>query len=235
MESFLRKIWEGKYDDSVHSQFIRFSKGVFENRAVFKARKSEKIKFNSTFEMANDIVEFVSEIGGGKVSGVVLSKQDISGLMSKNGINGNSETKKGGLFYENNIDEQEMSQNALKELIRSCYVCLLDIEGNDFNLKMKKKLPKPNPKGADAKVNDKFCVLELDGKYWPKIKEEFLFSLPEGKKYEISHSYNITDIILPAGEKDPGQMRLKAKRKGKIKRKAIVDGKEMILEKDFAA
>lgn len=235
MIHFLNKLWNDSIDDSVHSQFVRFGKGIFERRFVFRVRKGDKVRLNSTFELANDFVEFVSEIGGGKVAGKVLSREDISGIMSKNRIKGNSETKKGGLFYENNIDEQEISKEALRELVKNSYFCLLDVEGKDFSLKIKKTIPKPNPKGANSKVNDKFCILEIPGSMFSKVREEFLFELPEGKKYEVEHSVAVNEIILPKDESNPEQMRLKAKRKGIIKRKAIVDGKEIVKEREFIA
>ena len=234
MAHFLNKIWNDAYDDSVHSQFIRFSKGVFANRAVLKVRKSDRIKLNSTFDLANDFVELASELGGGVVSGDIMSKRDISGVLSKNNINGNVKEKKGGLFYKAEVENQNVDGKALKEILENSYMCLLDIEGKDFTLKIKKKLPKPNPKG-EGKVNDKFCVMEIASKDFPKVKAQLLFGLPDGKRYEVRHTYIINEIVIPSGEKDPEQMRLKAKRKGKIVRKAIVDKKEIIAEKEFSA
>ena len=224
MIHFLKRIIAGNVDDSSHQQFVRFSKGLFENRAVFKVRKSDKIKLNSTFEMANDMV-LLAAASTPKMhcTGLILSKETLP-----------FSVKKKGLVNTYEID-QDMESAKITETAQKAYFMLLDCEGEGVSLKTKKKLPKPNPKGADAKVNDKFCVMEVDGKNWGKVREEFLYDLPEGKRYEISHQYNIQEIVLPAGEKDPGQMRLKAKRKGIIKRKAIVDGKEMINESKFVA
>jgi len=226
MIHFLNKIWNNQSDESVHSQFVRFSKGEFHNRAVFKIRKGEKIKINSTFELANDLVRFAASLTKKMhCTGLVLSRESLS-------LPGEEKNSKGLYKYDIDMDLDS------GDLITACdksYATLLDCEGEGISLKTKKKLPKPNPKGAEGKVNDKFCVMELDGKFWPKVKEEFLFGLSEGKRYELSHVFNITDIILPSGEKDPEKMRLNAKRKGKIRRKSIVDGKEVIIEKDFVA
>ena len=46
MAYFIKKIFEGKIDNLVHEQFIRFSKGIFENKAVMNIVKSGKIKIN---------------------------------------------------------------------------------------------------------------------------------------------------------------------------------------------
>jgi len=75
--------------------------------------------------------------------------------------------------------------------------------------------------------------MKLDTKYWPQVKEEFLFDATEGKKFEISHDYLITEIIPPKDEKDFEKIRILAKRKGKIIRKMNVDGKEIKSEKEF--
>jgi hypothetical protein len=97
---------------------------------------------------------------------------------------------------------------------------------------MKKKLPKPG-KSGDAKIDDKFCVLEADLKYWPQIREAFM--LPECRKCKISHTFVIEEIILPKGEQDFAKMRELAKRKGRIIRKMEADGQQNSEEKNFEA
>ncbi|MEM4270491.1 MAG: hypothetical protein QXO70_00155, partial [Candidatus Pacearchaeota archaeon] len=128
--SFIKKIFNGEFDEEVHKQFIRFGKGDFAGRAIVSFRKTPgKIKIGGSFEYANDFVSLTTEFGGGKTSGKVLSKEDISEIMSKNNIKGNSETKKGGLFYQNNINEQDLNKEQLKSLLENSYFCLLDISG----------------------------------------------------------------------------------------------------------
>jgi len=230
MECFIKKVWEGKGDE-VHDQFIRFGKGHYKGRAVLVLMKTGKIKLKGSFEWANDFSEIISELGGGKVSGVVLSKSDISSVMSENNIQGNSESKKGGMFYKNNIVEQELSKEQIKLLIDNSYFSLLDADADNLKLKIKKKLPKPGKK--EEKVDDKFCQLELELKYWPQIKEAFM--LPECKRCRISHEVVVEEIILPEGEKDFAKIRELSKRKGKIIRNMEVDKQESKEEKDFIA
>lgn len=233
---FIKKIFENKIDDSVHKQFVRFGKGAYPGRAVIKiTNQPNKIKIGTSFEMTNDMVEFCSSFEqNSKISGIVLSKNDISDLMKQKNIKGNSEKKSGGLYYQNNIDEQEIDSKALNELALNSYACLLDIESRGISLKSKKKLPKPG-KAGDLKIDDKFCQLELDIKYWPKVKSEFAFDMPDFKKALAVHTYTITDIIMPKGEKDFEKIRLLAKRRGKIQRKITLDKQEIIKEKDFEA
>ncbi len=233
MDCFIKKIWDGKAEEA-HAYFTRFSKGTFENRALINLQKISKIKLKGGFEWTNDFVSLVCEIGGGKVSGMVLSKEDLSGIMSKNLIKGNSVEKRGGLFFQNNLDEQEISGEKLRELIEEAYATMLDIEGEGFILKIKKKLPKPG-NNKEGKVDDKFCVLEADLKYWQIVSKGFM--LPECRKAKVSHTFEITEIITPdaGGEKDFAKIREMAKRKGKIIRKIIADGQEREEVREFEA
>ena len=223
---FIKKIFENKVDESVHQQFVRFSKGTFENRAIIRVKKSANISVSTSFDLANDLVAFVSELAPKfKVQGIVLSKQPLEGLEGR---------KKTGLF-EYTIDK-ELSGNELKKL-SECYASLLDCSSQGIELNMKKKLPRPKPSSSGAsKVNEKFCVLVLDNRYWSRVYDEFLWDMPpEFKKARIAHVYAINDIILPPGEKDFEKIRLNSKRKGLLTRKAVVDGKEIAKEKEFAA
>jgi hypothetical protein len=231
---FIKKIFENKIDDSVHKQFVRFGKGTYPGRAVIKITKQpEKIKIGTSFEMANDMVEFISELGGGKVSGIVLSKEDISKSLHEKGFYDIDTSKKAGMFVS--VIEQDCNPSELKELVSNSYACLLDIEAPGISLKSKKKLPKPG-KSGDLKIDDKFCQLELNIKFWPQVKKELAFDIQNDFKKSLAvHTYIISEIIMPKGEKDFEKIRLLAKRKGKITRKITLDKQEIVKEKDFEA
>ena len=219
MECFIKKVWEGKGEEA-HNHFVRFSKGNFGNRAVLNLQKSERIKLRGSFEWANDFVKIASELANANFSGIILSKQEIMEL-------GQGKKKAGIIEYNVSINSQK-----IKEIEDKVYCMMLDAETHELSLKMKKKLPKPG-KSGEGKVDDKFCQLETDLKFWPQIKEAFM--LPECKKAKVSHTFLIEEIILPKDEKDFIKIREKAKRKGKIIRKMEVDGKESQEEKSFEA
>ena len=231
--NFVKKVVNKEIDDSVHSQFVRFGKGEYNGRFLLSLWKSKKIKMKSSFEFANDFVKICSSFGNCKGSGIVLSKKDISEIMRVNNIQGYSETKKGGLYYQNTIDEQELTSQQLQELEKESYFTLLDLEGNEFKLKIKKKLPKPGK--SEDKIDDKFCQLEAGEKYYSQIKQDFFWDTPEAKKIQIKHSLVINSIIMPEGEKDFAKIRELSKRKGKITRKIDADGQELVKEFDFEA
>ncbi len=218
MECFIKKIWQGKGEDT-HNYFVRFGKGKFENRAALNLQKTSAIKLGGSFEWADDFVNLVSELTDAKFSGLILSKEPL-GLE-------NEKKKSGILEYSVDINSEK-----IKELRGRVYCMLLDASGEGISLKMKKKLPKPGKSGS-LKIDDKFCQLEADLKYWPQVKEVFM--LPECRKAKISHTYIIDEIVLPKGEKDFAKLRELAKRKGKIIRKLIIDGKESQEERNLEA
>ena len=222
MGYFIEKIFADKVDDAVHSQFVRFSKGVFDNKAIINISRNGRIKISSTYELANDLILFAASLAKNlKIPGLVLSKKEISGLSGK--------IKKNLFAY--NLD-QEISSEKVMEIAENSYFMLLDCSAEGIELKMKKKLPKPSSKSAD-KVNDKFCSMILDIKFWPAVKAEFLLNLPEGKKYRTINKYEIKEILLPKSEKDFEKIRVMAKKKGKITRKIEIDEKQIIQEKEF--
>jgi hypothetical protein len=147
-------MFEKEYDDSVHNQLIRFGKGNYRGRAPIRIMKTKLIKLKGGFEYANDFVLIASEIGA-TFKGIIWSKEPIEGL------NG---TKKAGKYV---YEVSDFSSEEVKRISNEAYYLLLDGEGDEVKLKIKKKLPKPG-KNED-KIDDKFCQLELDLKYFDRI------------------------------------------------------------------
>jgi hypothetical protein len=226
--SFIKKIFKNSIDDVVHSQFIRFGKGNFGNRAVLKISRNGKVKINGNCECINDVVLFAfSLLKKIRATGIIFlrekQKQEVELLLNMKAVK-----KRGSWMIE--VDK-EFTMEEMEKIRENCLFILTDMNTTGLILKTKKNPPK-TAKGVD-KVDDKFFSMNLDIKYWPQIKEEFLFDTTDGKKFEISHTYLITEIIPPKDEKDFEKIRILAKRKGKIIRKVIVDGKEIKNEKDI--
>ena len=217
MESFIKKILEGKNSPETHRYFIRFGKGNYNRRFLISVDRGKKIKIRASFELANDLVTLVNEIKDVKFSGKVLMKDKIQGKEGK---------KKAGVFlYE--IEESKIEE------YENAYYYLLNVNDSEIELKIKKALPKPGKN--EEKIDDKFCSLDLDLKFWPKVKEVFFWDVPECKKAVIEHDLIITDIKLPEGEKDPVKIRENALRKGKIVRRMKIDGNDIKEEYSIAA
>jgi len=221
MDCFIKKIFLDKVDEGTHSQFVRFGKGQFKNKAALKLQNSSKIKVGGSFEYAKDFAVLVSELANVNFSGVVMSKEklDIEG----------EEKKKAEIYV---YEVENITSDKIKEITPKTYILLLDAEGQGITLKCKKKLPKPG-KSGDAKVDDKFCQIEADPKYLGKIKEALFWDIPECKKASVAHDYEITGLIMPEGEKDFEKIRIMTKRKGKITRKVEFDKKPLVKEREM--
>jgi hypothetical protein len=210
MESFLKKVSKGDIDDA-RRYFFRFGKGSYKGKFLMSVVKGSKVKIRTSFELANDLVNFVNEIKDLKFSGKILSREKIAGKTGR---------KKGASFI------YEVSESSLEEF-ENVYFYLLSVNDGDIILKIKKSLPKP---GKDEdKVDDKFCSLDLDLKYWGKFKEAFLWDVPEAKKVKISHEVIIERVDIPK-EADPAKIRELAKKEGRLIRKIEADGKEIVKE-----
>ena len=233
---FVNKIFSKKVDDSVHEQFVRFGKGVYNDRGVIRLQKSaDKVKVSSTFEYSKDFAELLSNLAGSfEISGIIMSKEPISDLLRKESIKAVSEEKKGGLFHLNNIQSQKIEASKLKSLLSQAKYALLNAKTEGIEFKCKQKLPKPGK--GEGKADDKFCQLNAEIKYWPKVREAFFLDIPENaKKAYIKHTFEISNIIAPKDMKDFEQMRLLAKRAGKLTRIIEIDKKETKREVSFEA
>lgn len=221
MECFIKKVFEGKEDETTHRQFVRFGKGSYEKRAVLSLHKTSKVKVKGSFEYANDFVLLAAELADINFSGIILSKEKLDL---------ENERRKAGLYT---YDVENIEGSKIKGIADTVYYLLLDAETPELKLKIKKKLPKPGKSGE--KVDDKFCSLEAPIKFYPQIKESFFWDVPECKKCKAEHIYEITDLEIPKNEKDFAVIREKTKRKGKLIRKLEIDGRQEVKEKGFVA
>lgn len=233
MDSFIKKVFNSKVDDKVHAQFVRFGKGEYKGRAAATLVKTTKVKLKGSFEYSCDFVELATELGHEfEVEGILLSKEDLSKDFSSNNIHAVMTTKKGGLYYEFEVEKQKISADKLRHLTSKSYAALLDVNCTGIELKIKKKLPKPG-KSGDLKIDDGFCIMEADLSHYAKMKEAFFWDVGDFKKGKSRHEYQITDLVMPQNEKDFEKIRILTKRKGKIIRKLDIDGREEIKEREL--
>ncbi len=217
--NFIKKVFEGKSEEDAHRQFIRFGKGDYNRRALLGMWKTGNVKIKGSFEYANDFTLFVANLGEASFNGSIWSREDIPGLSGKK--------KEGKIIYE----VKGMSSAQVKKIAHQVYCFLLNADGNGIKLRIKAKLPKPGK--SEEKVDDKFCQMEIDEKYYGQAKADFFWDLPDCKKASVEHRLLITDIIMPKGETDYAKIRELAKRKGKIIRTVEADGKKLVTEKNF--
>ena len=202
--TFITKIFLGKVDEPTHRQFTRFSRGVFENRAIMRIKKTkENIKVRFSADLVADMTRLaVQHIKEAEVSGRVMKGKKKTNIQKKT------------------------SQAELQQLLSEYDAVLLDIEAPNVTLKCKKSMPKPG-KMMDDRFGSatlpldvaKELVFETSSFSEASIRHTF-----DIKDVSIPDEYK-NDLALA---------RFHGKRVGIITRYAIIDGKESQEQKEFA-
>ncbi|MFH1365304.1 MAG: hypothetical protein ABIH28_01850 [archaeon] len=235
--NFIKKVSEKKFDESVHLQFQKFSKGEFKNKAVIHAKISGgKYTINTSSEFANEFVKDIAEKIGStkvKITGAIVSTQDLKKDIEFKEIKQFQGVKK----Y---LMEEEMSGSEILNLIKKFpknFFALSFSTSDGTILKIKAKAPKsgkPGSKEGEIPKPD-FCKLITNDS---SLAKSFVFEKPDFKQAEIVHTFLIKEIIIPnelKGEKDFAKVREGALRKGVIVRQAKVDGNDIKTELEFEA
>lgn len=233
--NFIKKIFDGKIDSSVHLQFQKFSRGEFKNRAVIEAKKSGKnYTIKTSSEFANEFVKIVAtKLGENKtlIKGAVISTQDLKEELKFKEIKQFQGVKR--YLIESEISGFEIL-NLIEKFPKNFFALTFETEG--CSLKIKPKAPKSGKpgKGDEAPKAD-FCVLKTNDE---EIGKSFVFECDDFKEAKINHTFVIESIEIPSELKDSKDFKMvreESKRKGKILRKIVIDGKEMQKEKNFEA
>jgi len=235
--NFIKKVLDKEFDEAVHLQFQKFSKGEFKNRAIIKAKFSGgKYTINTSAEFANELVRDAAEKLGSKktkVEGAIVSTLDLKKDLQFKEIKQFQGVKR----Y---MIESEMSGSEIIELLNKfpkAFFALSFDAGEETVLKIKPKAPKsgkPGTKGEETPKPD-FCKLITKDK---KIAESFIFGNSEFKDASIIHDFLIDKIEVPEelrNSQDFALIREKSKRIGRILRKAEIDGKKIEKELELRA
>ncbi len=232
MKNTIHKIFTDCVDEEVHTEFNKFSRGVFENRYLLEGkRQPEKWSIKASAEFANYFVRRGLEGASGKIkmTGAIISTLDLS-----KDIDFEISDTKGYMGIKQNLINSEIDAKKIITLMNKYpkVFFALSFSSPGFELKIKAKAPKsgkPGSKGEEEPKAD-FCSLKTTNK---AIVEDLFFDIKEFKELMIKHTLEIKEIELPKGEKDPVKMRENAKRKGIIKRLIILEGNKQMKEKAF--
>lgn len=239
MESFIKKIAEGKCDESVHLQLMKFSRGEFTNRAVVVAKKTGKgFSISTSPEYCNELVRGVAEKLGDDesvdVSGAIISTKNLKEVLEFSDLLAHCEVKQfQGVkrFIINNKMTKKQIIGICDEVPKSFIG--LSFKTEDTELKIKPKAPKSGKPGkGDEKPKADFCKIKTSD---VNLVKGIVFDVENFKCVEITHEFIITNIEIPKDETDPLLMREKAIREGKVVRRICVDGQEKIKELPFRA
>lgn len=234
MEHILRTIALGKTSDELHGDFVKYSKGMFENKYLIDAKKQkDSWNIKTGPELANTLVRMCLKKVEGEVdvTGVIVATFDVASKASFpiSGVKQFMGIKQAGV---NSKVHPEKILKMMEEFPRAFYA--LTFSGKDFILKIKAKAPKSaKPVAAGGKEpKAEFCSLKTTDEH---IAKEIFFDFPEFKEIKIKHILNIKDIELPKGLSNPAEIREKAVRKGVLIRIATVDGVQHRKEYPFNA
>lgn len=234
--NFIKKVFDGKIDEGVHLQFQKFSTGEFKDRAVIKVKKAkDNYTISTTSEFANELVRLSAEkLGSNKtqVKGALISTLDLGNEIDY-------QSKKQFMGIKQYVIDKEMSGDEITEMLRKfpkVFFALTFDSGKGDSLKIKAKAPKSaKPKNKEEAPKPDFCKMTTKDE---KIAKDFIFEKPDLKEATVSHDFIIEKIVIPDAlkkEKDFAVVREKSLRKGRIIRRAVIDGKDMTSEIELEA
>jgi hypothetical protein len=228
--NFIKKVQDKNFDESVHLQFQKFSKGEFRNRALIEAKNSNgNYTIKTSSEFANGLVKDLAEKLGNnrtKVTGGIITTINLKEIPKYHDLFAQVKVKNFQGVKNYQID-LELSGKEIIEMIEAspkAFFALSFSVGEDV-LKIKPKAPKsgkPGTKGDETPKID-FCNLKTKDK---KIVESFIFEGPDFKNAKIVHDFLIDRIEVPEElrkSEDFALIREKSKRIGRILRKAEID------------
>ncbi|MFH1403346.1 MAG: hypothetical protein ABIH11_03665 [Candidatus Altiarchaeota archaeon] len=225
---FIRGIFGGSVGDGAHGFFTKYGRGDFSGPVLGVKVGKGVLRVTGSPEYCGGVgwVLAGSVEGSLDVSGCIYSRVDFRGALSGLGVDFLDKTKKG--YYTVELDS-ELDSGVLKGVYESVGdgFPLLNVKGDKpWSLSSGKKLPKPG-----GGVKDNFVKASLGGSALGLLMEDLLFDVDGGfKGASVSHRYVIDEVVAPGDVKDPGEARIRAKRKGKVVRTVVVDGSERTSE-----
>ncbi len=240
--NFLKEIFRGNSEqDYIHQKFVKYGRGEFEGPAITVKKTGNSINVKGSYDYSNILGWIIAKNSsqnlirgqsprssetkglGLKISGSIISKNLTEVSLEGYGIKPVKSKKKSGIFTFDikGVFSSGSIKNLYEDLKDSAI--LFDISSEKGNLKTKKKIPNPG-----AKMDRQFCSASLNSSALNEIANEIIFDdgVGEFKEIKMSHRYLINELLIPEEYKnDPATARVKAKRKGIIKRILEIDGK----------
>ena len=233
----MKKIFDGVFDEEVHTDFLRFGRGLYENKYMLEGKKqAKKWSVKASFEYANMLVRRCMETVDGeiKVKGVIVSTQRLEGDKKRIDFVKVSNFQGVRKHLVDCIVSPEKVFEMMDKYPKAFFA--LSFSGEGFVLKIKPKAPtsgKPGKEDEDGPSID-FCSLKTEDK---ALVDELFFGVGDFTEVTVKHTINVTDIVYPSNmsELKPAEIRAQAKRKGVLKRIVIKDGQESATETNFVA
>jgi len=232
----MKKIFDGDFDDEVHSDFLKFGRGEYKDKYLLEGkRQASKWAIKTGAEFVNFLVkESLEKVGGDlAIKGIIVSTTDLSeeidfDIVKKGNFQGIRKLTINTTINPSKI--LELMENHPKAFFA------LSFSGDDFALKVKAKAPKSGKPGKESEDGPKvdFCSLKTTNK---ELVDELFFGIGDFKEVKVTHQINVEGIVYPENIDDlkPAEIRSMSKRKGTLIRKVVADGKETVTEAKFVA
>lgn len=230
----IKKIFNGEFDDDVHSDFLKFGKGVYHDKYIIEAKKQkDKWTIKTGPEWANHLVKLLLN----EASGIIPMKGVIVTTLKLESEIGFPIKKVGNFQGVRKIEiDTEVSPKEILSLMekypRVFFALSFSVNGND--LKVKPKAPKSGKPstGSDKESKAEFCSLKTSNR---EIVNQIFFDFSDFHEIAIRHTISINEIIYPSNVESlrPEEVRLQSKRKGIVKRIIKMDGVDKISEAEF--
>lgn len=232
----IKKIFDKKIDEEVHSDFLKFGKGEYLDKYLIDAKKQkDKWTIKTGPEFANYFIRKLLENHTGlvKMKGVIITTlklDDEIGFPIKKVGNFQGVRK---IEIDSEVSPIEII-NLMNKYPRVFFALSFSVEGNELKIKAKApKSGKPST-GGDKGSKADFCTIKTSN---DKIIQEMFFDFPSFNVISIRHTINISDIIYPndVASLKPEEVRLQSKKKGILTRTTLIDGRTEISRVDFIA
>lgn len=243
---FLTKLMEGNTDRDVHRRMVKYSKGIFPGPRLGATFRGKTLRLYGDFEyesLIGSLFLWNTNIENFQVSGKIFSRENRSDALNELGVS--ASVKKSKQLYEARLKQINMNGDNLRKLyayLDGCFLLLslMPLSGKG-QLKTKTKIPKPSVEEPEKKPS--FCSAIIPVSDANDILEKLIHSAaPDFRNnanipfssFELKNYYEISEIVLPEnrGELSTKEIRLKALRKGNLRRNLKID--ENTVERVFS-
>lgn len=192
----IKKIFNKEFDEEVHSDFLKFGKGEFQDKYLIEAKKQkDKWIIKTGPEFANYLVKrLLKDVSGLiKMKGVIvttLKLEDEIGFPIKKVGNFQGVRK---IELDTEVSPKEIL-GLMEKYPRIFFALSFSVDKSD--LKIKPKAPKSGkPSTGDKQAKAEFCSLKTSD--FGMVREIF-FDYPIFNEISIRHTININGIVYPS-------------------------------------
>lgn len=232
----MKKIFDGVFDEEIHSDFLKYGRGDYKNKFMIEGKKqASKWAIKTGPEFVNGLVaRCLDRVSGTvKFKGAIITTTDIKDEIDFEVVKFSNFQGIRTIKIDTEIPIETI-KGLMEKYPRAFFP--LTFKGDDFALKVKAKSPKSGKPGKGDEEGPKVEFLSLKTTNG-EIVEELFFGVGDFKEIRVAHDIHVTDIVYPKDMESlsPAEVREKSKRKGHIVRRVKVDGTEKSSEAEFVA